>query len=108
MYGKISLLRSDFMKKLILIDGNSLLFRAFFATGYTGNIMKSTKGLPTNAVYAFAVMILNIVENYDFTHILVAFDAGKTTFRHEEYKEYKGGRKPVPQELIEQIPLAKQ
>lgn len=96
------------MKKLILIDGNSLLFRAFYATGYKGNLMKSSKGLPTNALYAFAVMMLNIIDNYQFSHMLVAFDAGKTTFRHREFQEYKGTRKPVPQELLEQIPLAKQ
>ena len=53
-------------------------------------------------------MMLNILENYEFSHILVAFDAGKTTFRHQEFEEYKGTRKPVPQELLEQIPLAKQ
>lgn len=96
------------MKKLILVDGNSLLFRAYYATAYTGKTMKTTKGIPTNAVYAFTVMMLHILENYTFTHILVAFDAGKTTFRHTTYKDYKGGRKPVPQELIEQIPIAKQ
>ncbi|MDF2699881.1 MAG: polymerase [Haloplasmataceae bacterium] len=96
------------MKKLILIDGNSLLFRAYFATSYTGNIMKNSKGIPTNALYAFSNMMMNILDNYKFSHILVAFDAGKTTFRHNEFKEYKGTRKPLPQELLEQIPLAKQ
>ncbi len=95
------------MKKLILVDGNSLLFRAFYAT-MRGNLMRSSKGLPTNAVYAFANMLLNIIENYEFTHLLVAFDAGKTTFRHEEYGEYKGTRKPVPDDLLLQIPIAKQ
>ncbi|HEY8365190.1 MAG TPA: DNA polymerase I [Haloplasmataceae bacterium] len=96
------------MKKLILIDGNSLLFRAFYATSSRGTILKSSKGLPTNALFGFTNMMLHILDNYQFSHILVAFDAGKTTFRHEEYKEYKGTRKPIPQELIEQIPLAKQ
>ncbi len=70
--------------------------------------MRSSKGLPTNAIYAFSIMMMNILDNYQFSHILVAFDAGKTTFRHQDYKEYKGGRKPVPSELLEQIPIAKQ
>lgn len=96
------------MNKLILIDGNSLLFRAYFATAYSGNIMKNNKGIPTNALYAFSIMMMNILDNYEFSHILVAFDAGKTTFRHSEYKEYKDGRKPLPNELLEQIPLAKE
>ncbi len=96
------------MNKLILIDGNSLLFRAYFATAYSGNIMKNNKGIPTNALYAFSIMMMNIIDNYEFSHILVAFDAGKTTFRHSEFKEYKGGRKPLPDELLQQIPLAKE
>ncbi len=96
------------MKKLILIDGNSLLYRAYYATAYSGTLMKSSKGLPTNALYAFSVMMLNILENYEFSHMLVAFDAGKTTFRHETYKEYKGKRKPTPDELLQQIPITKQ
>ncbi len=96
------------MKKLILVDGNSLLFRAYFATAYSGSIMKSSKGLPTNALYAFSSMMMHILDNFQFSHILVAFDAGKTTFRHKDYQEYKGGRKPVPTELLEQIPIAKQ
>ncbi|QVK17196.1 DNA polymerase I [Mycoplasmatota bacterium] len=96
------------MKKLILIDGNSLLYRAYYATAYSGSLMKNSKGLPTNAIYAFSVMMMNILDNYQFSHILVAFDAGKTTFRHKEYKEYKGGRKPTPSELLQQIPIAKQ
>jgi len=96
------------MKKLILIDGNSLLYRAYYATAYSGSLMKSSKGLPTNALYAFSVMMLNILDNYQFSHILVAFDAGKTTFRHKDYKEYKGGRKPTPSELLQQIPISKQ
>jgi DNA polymerase I len=109
--GKISiafLLRRSTMKKLLLIDGNSLLFRAFHATAYSGTIMRNSKGVPTNALYGFTVMMLNVLEKYEFSNILVAFDAGKQTFRHEEYKEYKGGRKPVVPELIEQMPLARQ
>jgi DNA polymerase I len=96
------------MKKLLLIDGNSLLFRAFHATAYSGTIMRNSKGVPTNALYGFTVMMLNVLEKYEFSNILVAFDAGKQTFRHEEFKAYKGGRKPVAPELIQQMPLARQ
>src|SRR5699024_7216181 len=66
------------------------------------------KGVYTNAVYGFTTMLMKILEEEEPTHILVAFDAGKTTFRHESYKEYKGGRQKTPPELSEQFPLAKE
>lgn len=96
------------MKKLILIDGNSLMYRAYYATAYTGNLMQNSKGVYTNAIFGFVNMMSNIISNEDFTHILVAFDKGKTTFRHEVYPEYKGGRKPTPDELRSQVPLVKE
>lgn len=95
------------MKKLILIDGNSLLYRAFYATAYSGTLMRSTKGVTTNALYSFTRMMMSLIQANEFSHILVAFDAGKKTFRHEQYPEYKGGRKPTPPELHEQMPLAR-
>jgi DNA polymerase-1 len=94
------------MKKLILIDGFSLLFRAYFATAYSGNLMKNSKGQHTNMIFGFANMLNNVLKR-DFTHILVAFDSEGKTFRHDEYQEYKAGRSETPPELIEQIPLAK-
>jgi DNA polymerase I len=94
------------MKKLLLIDGFSLLFRAYFATAYSGNLMKNSKGQHTNMIFGFANMLQNVLKR-DFTHILVAFDSEGKTFRHAQYQEYKAGRNETPKELIEQIPLAK-
>lgn len=95
------------MKKIILIDGNSLMYRAYFATAVTGNLMKNSKGLYTNAIYAFANM-LNTIMKDQFDNILVAFDAGKKTFRHEILEDYKGGRSPMPDEMRVQIPYIKE
>ena len=74
------------MKNLILVDGNNLLFRSYYATAYNGNFMKNSKNFPTNALFGFTNMINKIVEEEQPTHIIVAFDKGKT-FRHEKYKE---------------------
>lgn len=96
------------MKKLVLIDGNSLMFRAYYATAYTGNLMKSKSGVYTNALSGFVNMISKVVEENTFTHLFVAFDTAKPTFRHEQFEDYKGGRKPMPEELGMQIPLMKE
>ncbi|MFA1821267.1 DNA polymerase I [Virgibacillus oceani] len=90
--------------KLVLIDGNSIIYRAFFALP----LLNNDKGVYTNAVYGFTTMLLRILEEEKPTHMLVAFDAGKTTFRHETYKEYKGGRQKTPPELSEQFPILKE
>ncbi|TDM10622.1 DNA polymerase I [Macrococcus lamae] len=87
-------------EKLILIDGNSLAFRAFYALP----LLKNTAGIHTNAVYGFTLLLEKIIKDEQPTHFLVAFDAGKTTFRHATYKDYKGGRQKTPQELSEQFP----
>lgn len=91
-------------KKLILMDGNSILYRAFFALP----LLNNDKGVYTNAVYGFSTILLKMLEEEQPTHMLVAFDAGKTTFRHETYKEYKGGRQKTPPELSEQFPIVKE
>lgn len=91
-------------KKLVLIDGNSLLFRAYYALP----LLHNDSGVYTNAVYGFTNILLNILEEEKPTHMLVAFDAGKTTFRHSSYKEYKGGRQKTPPELSEQFPLTRE
>ncbi|GAA0484025.1 DNA polymerase I [Salinibacillus aidingensis] len=91
-------------QKLVLIDGNSILYRAFFALP----LLNNEKGVYTNAVYGFTTMLLRILEEEKPTHLLVAFDAGKTTFRHKTYTEYKGGRQKTPSELSEQFPLVKE
>lgn len=94
------------MKKMILVDGNSLMYRAYYATAATGNLMKNSKGLYTNAIYAFVNMISSLLKE-KFDYFLVAFDAGKKTFRHEILQDYKGGRSPMPDEMRVQIPYLK-
>ena len=94
------------MKKIILIDGNNFMFRSFYATAYTGNLMKNSKGLYTNALYGFVSMINKIIEEEKPVYIAVAFDIGKN-FRKDLYKEYKDGRKETPNELKMQFPYAR-
>ncbi|MBP3949737.1 DNA polymerase I [Bacillus suaedae] len=92
------------LNKLVLIDGNSIAYRAFFALP----LLNNQKGVYTNAVYGFSTMLFKIIEEEKPTHMLVAFDAGKTTFRHKTYSEYKGGRQKTPPELSEQFPLVRE
>jgi DNA polymerase I len=87
-------------QKVILIDGNSLAYRAFFALP----LLTNDHGIHTNAVYGFTMMLQNILQEEKPTHMLVAWDAGKTTFRHKTFGEYKGGRQKTPSELSEQFP----
>ena len=91
-------------KKLVLIDGNSIAYRAFFALP----LLHNDKGIHTNAVYGFTMMLMKILEEEKPTHLLVAFDAGKTTFRHKTFSEYKGGRQKTPPELSEQFPFLRE
>ena len=94
------------MKKIILVDGNNLMFRSYYATAYTGNFMKNSKGDPTNALYGFVSMINKIIEEEKPEYMVVAFDIGKN-FRHEKYEQYKAGRIETPEELKVQMPKAK-
>ena len=94
------------MKRLVLIDGNNLLFRSYYATAYSGNFMKNSKGFPTNALFSFVNMINKIIDEEKPEYMLVAFDKGKT-FRHEKYENYKDGRLETPDELKLQFPYAK-
>ena len=87
-------------QKIVLLDGNSLAYRAFFALP----LLTNDQGIHTNAVYGFTMMLQNILEEEKPTHMLVAWDAGKTTFRHKTYGDYKGGRQKTPSELSEQFP----
>lgn len=86
-------------KKLIIIDGNSIINRAFYALPE----MNNKEGLKTNAIYGFTTMLFKMIDIYKPTHISVAFDRKAPTFRHLEYKEYKAGRKGMPDELAEQL-----
>ncbi|PPA71790.1 DNA polymerase I [Jeotgalibacillus proteolyticus] len=85
----------------MLIDGNSIAYRAFFALP----LLNNEKGVHTNAIYGFTTMLTKMIDDEKPSHILVAFDAGKTTFRHKTFSEYKGGRQKTPSELSEQFPF---
>ncbi|GAB3060800.1 DNA polymerase I [Salinicoccus sesuvii] len=87
------------MNKLILIDGNSMAFRAFYGLP----LLSNQSGLHTNAIFGYARLLEKLIEEEAPTHFLVAFDAGKSTFRHKQYEEYKGGRQKTPPELGEQF-----
>ena len=92
------------MDKLVLIDGHSILNRAFYGVPDLTN----TEGLHTNAVYGFLNIMLKILEEEKADHLAVAFDLPAPTFRHKMFDAYKGTRKPMPEELREQVPLMKE
>ena len=94
------------MKKVILVDGNNLMFRSFYATLYSGSMMTNSEGFPTNALYGFVNMMNKIIDEEKPEYIMVAFDIGKT-FRHEKYDYYKGKRDETPSDLKIQFPVAK-
>lgn len=94
--------------KLLLIDGSSVAFRAFFALYQQIDRFKSPTGLHTNAIYGFHLMLDHMMKRIEPTHILVAFDAGKTTFRTEMFADYKAGRAKTPDEFREQFPFIRQ
>ena len=97
------------MKKIIIIDGNSLLFRAYYATSFTGTIMKRKDGFPTNAIFGFHNMIMKLLSSIKEGDLFfVAFDTGKKTFRHQEMETYKAQRKEVEEDLIVQLPVARE
>lgn len=98
----------DNKKKLLLIDGSSVAFRAFFALSTQLDRFKNANGLHTNAIYGFNLMLSHLLERLEPTHILVAFDAGKTTFRTDMYAAYKGGRAKTPDEFREQFPFIRE
>ena len=92
------------MDKLVLIDGNSIVNRAFYGIPELTN----KDGLHTNAIYGFLNILMKVLEEEMPTHLLVAFDVKAPTFRHEMFEEYKGTRKPMSEELREQIPVLKE
>lgn len=95
-------------KKLLLIDGNSVSFRAFYALFRQLESFKSPDGLHTNAIFAFKNMLDSLLKDIKPDNVLVAFDAGKVTFRNEMYDDYKGGRQKTPSELSEQLPIIRE
>ena len=97
------------MKRLLLTDGNAMLFRAFYATSFgEGLTMATSDGTPVNAVFGFANMIAKAIEIVKPDGCMVAFDAGKHTFRHDLFADYKGGRRETPEQLIPQFSLVRQ
>lgn len=92
------------MEKLVLIDGNSLLNRAFYATP----VFTTKSGLPTNGVFGFVKLLLKIISDKKPTYFAVAFDLHAPTFRHQLYQDYKAGRKPMPDDLAVQLPILKE
>ena len=92
------------MDKLLIIDGNSIANRAFYAMPFFSN----KEGKPSGAVYGFLNILIKILLQEKPTHVAVAFDHARQTFRNQIYSEYKGQRKPTPPELIEQFPVLKE
>jgi len=90
-------------EKLVLIDGNAFCYRAYYAI----KALTSSKGFPTNAIYGFTTMLNKVIQEEQPTHIAVAFDRKEPTFRHKKFKEYKITRKPMPDDLVSQIPYIK-
>ncbi len=95
------------MKNIILIDGNNLLFRSYFATSYSGIIMRNDEGFPTNALYGFVSMLNKIINEEKPDYMAVTFDIGKN-FRHDKYEQYKAGRHETPDDLKKQFPVARE
>jgi len=91
-------------RKLVLIDGHSILNRAFYGVPDLTN----SQGFHTNAIHGFLNIMFKILEEEKPDYLTVAFDVHAPTFRHEIYREYKGTRKPMPEELREQVPVMKQ
>ncbi len=99
------------MPKAYIIDGNSLLFRAYFATAYGPNpqILRTKEGIPTNAIMAFSNMLNKILQSIkEGDALFVGFDTGKATFRHQEDEHYKANRKPTPEDLVKQMPIVRE
>ncbi len=94
-------------KRAILVDGNNLLFRSYYATAYTGNLMKNSKGIPTNGLYGFVNMINKIINEEKPEYMMIAFDKGHN-FRKDLYENYKDGRIETPDDLKVQFPIAKE
>ncbi|MDF2723629.1 MAG: ypcP [Paenibacillus sp.] len=95
-------------RTVLLVDGMALLFRAYYASSYSGYIKKTSAGLPTNAVHGFVKYLLDAVKRFRPTHVVCCWDMGSKTFRTEQYADYKGNRGEPPEELIPQFDLVKE
>lgn len=99
---------SNDKNKVLLVDGMALLFRAFYATSYTGYIRKTSSGVPTNAVYGFIQYFFDAINRFNPTHVICCWDMGSSTFRNESYSQYKQNRSEAPPELLPQFDLVKE
>jgi len=91
----------------MIVDGMALLFRAYYATAYSGYIRKAKSGIPVNAIYGFIQYFLDAIEQFNPTHVVCCWDMGSNTFRHELYSQYKANRGEPPEDLIPQFALIK-
>lgn len=94
--------------KVLIVDGMALLFRAFYATSYSGYIRKTSDGLPTNAVYGFIQYFFDAINHFNPSHVICCWDMGSSTFRTESYSQYKKNRLEAPLELLPQFDLVKE
>ena len=94
------------MKRVLLIDGTNILYRSYYATAYNGNVMKNSKGFPTNALYGLINMLTKIIKEEKPEYVMLAFDKGKT-FRHDKYEAYKADRAETPDDFKKQFPYAR-
>ncbi|AVV57004.1 flap endonuclease [Paenibacillus glucanolyticus] len=101
-------MNNEIKKKVLLVDGMAILFRAFYATSYSGYIRKTSYGLPTNAVYGFIQYFFDAINTFNPTHVICCWDMGSSTFRNENYSEYKQNRAEAPLELLPQFDLVKE
>ncbi|NOU75178.1 5'-3' exonuclease [Paenibacillus sp. LMG 31458] len=101
-------MNDEIKKRVLLVDGMAILFRAFYATSYSGYIRKTSYGLPTNAVYGFIQYFFDAINTFNPTHVICCWDMGSSTFRNENYNEYKQNRLEAPLELLPQFDLVKE
>lgn len=95
-------------QRYLLVDGMAILFRAYFATSFTGKIRRTSSGVPVNAVHGFVRYFLDAIQTYNPTHVICCWDMGSKTFRSEQYSDYKGNRPEAPEDLIPQFDLVKE
>lgn len=94
--------------RVLLVDGMAILFRAYFATSFTGSIRRTSSGLPVNAVHGFVRYFMDAITKFDPTHVICCWDMGSKTFRTEQYDGYKSNRPAAPEDLIPQFDLVKE
>lgn len=96
------------MSKFLLVDGMAILFRAYFATSFTGKIRRTSEGVPVNGVHGFVRYFMNAIDTYNPTHVICFWDMGSKTFRTEQYSDYKANRPAAPEDLVPQFDLVKE